>query len=63
VGIGAQHNEGVAETVQKAPYSIGYVELAYAIQHELSFAAIRNSAGEYIHADLDSLRKRPEAPT
>jgi phosphate ABC transporter phosphate-binding protein len=55
VGIGAEHNEGVADAVQKTPNSIGYVELAYAIQLEISFAAVRNSAGEYIHADLDSL--------
>jgi phosphate ABC transporter phosphate-binding protein len=54
-GVGAEHNEGVAEAVQKTPNSIGYVELAYAIQQELSFASVRNSAGEYIHADLDSL--------
>jgi phosphate transport system substrate-binding protein len=55
VGIGAVHNEGVAETVKKTPDSIGYVELAYAIQRELSYGAVRNSAGEFIHADLDSI--------
>jgi phosphate transport system substrate-binding protein len=55
VGTGSEHNEGVAETVQKTPNSIGYVELAYAIQHQLSFGYVRNHAGEYIRADLDSL--------
>ncbi len=55
VGIGAVHNEGVAETVEKTPDSIGYVELAYAIQRELSYGAVRNSAGEFIHAELDSI--------
>jgi phosphate ABC transporter phosphate-binding protein len=55
VGTGEEHNEGVAESVQKTPNSIGYVELTYAIQHELSYAAVRNRAGEYIHADLDSV--------
>ena len=48
-------NEGVASTVQKTANSIGYVELAYAIQHQLSFAAIRNSAGEFVRPDLRSL--------
>src|SRR5271157_3890965 len=37
------------------PNSIGYVELVYAIQHQLSFGAVRNAAGEYIRADLESV--------
>jgi phosphate ABC transporter phosphate-binding protein len=55
VGAGAEYNEGVAETVQSTPNSIGYVELTYAIQRELTFASVRNQAGEFIRADLDSL--------
>ena len=53
VGMGAEHNEGVAATVQKTPNSIGYVELVFAIQHQLSFGAVRNAAGEYIRANLE----------
>jgi phosphate ABC transporter phosphate-binding protein len=55
VGTGVEHNEEVAATVQRTPNSIGYVELVYAIQHQLSFAAVRNSAGEYVRADIESL--------
>jgi phosphate ABC transporter phosphate-binding protein len=55
VGIGAEHSEGVADAVQNTPNSIGYVELTFAIQHQLSFGAVRNKSGEFIHADLDSL--------
>lgn len=55
VGTGAQRNEGVAETVAKTPNSIGYVEFIYALQHELSFGAVRNASGEYVKADLDSV--------
>src|SRR5262249_35356211 len=55
VGIGVPGNDGVASTVQKTPNSIGYVELAYAIQHQLSFGEIRNTAGEFVRADLRSL--------
>ena len=55
VGSGAEHNEGVAESVQKTSNSIGYVELTYAIQHELSYAAVRNRAGVFVHADLESV--------
>ena len=34
---------------------LGYVELTYAIQHHLSFGAVRNRAGEFIRADLESV--------
>jgi phosphate ABC transporter phosphate-binding protein len=54
-GTGAEHNDGVATLVQKTPNSIGYVELVYAIQHQLSFGSVRNAAGEFIHADLETL--------
>jgi phosphate transport system substrate-binding protein len=57
VGAGAEHNEGVADLVKKTPNSIGYVELTYAIQNQLSFAAVRNPAGEYIHADLENVEE------
>lgn len=55
VGSGAERNEGVAETVSRTPNSIGYVELAYAIQRELSYGSVRNRSGEFIHADLESV--------
>ena len=55
VGVGAERNEGVADTVHKTPNSIGYVEFTYALQHELNFAAVRNAAGDYVKADLDSM--------
>jgi phosphate transport system substrate-binding protein len=54
-GSGATGNDGVASLVQKTPNSIGYVELTYAIQKELSFGAVRNSAGAYAIANLESL--------
>ncbi len=57
VGTGAEHNEGVADLVKNTPNSIGYVELTYAIQNQLAFAAVRNPAGEYIHADLDNVEE------
>jgi len=55
VGNGGVSNEGVAATVAKTPNSIGYVELVYAIQHQLSYGAVRNSAGNFIRADLNSV--------
>ncbi len=55
VGAGAEGNGGVAETVEKTPNSIGYVELIYAIQNELNFGSVRNPAGEFIKADLANI--------
>jgi phosphate transport system substrate-binding protein len=40
VGIGAKGNEGVAGSVSQLPGSIGYVEVAYAIQNNMSAASL-----------------------
>lgn len=54
-GVGAEGNDGVAATVKKTPNSIGYVELIYAIQHELNYAEVRNPAGQFVKATLSSI--------
>lgn len=54
-GTGGDGSDGVAALVQKTPYSIGYVELIYAIQHQLNYAAVRNPAGRFVKADLASI--------
>jgi phosphate transport system substrate-binding protein len=54
-GIEALGSDGVAEKVQSTPNAIGYVELIYAIQHELDYAAVKNVAGQFIKADLSSI--------
>jgi phosphate transport system substrate-binding protein len=55
VGVAAAYNEGVASAVQQTPNSIGYVEFIYAIQHELTFAAVRNAQGHFVRADIASV--------
>jgi phosphate ABC transporter phosphate-binding protein len=55
VGTGAAGNDGVATLVQNTPNALGYVELTYAIQHELSFGAVRNAAGAFLSASLESV--------
>jgi phosphate ABC transporter phosphate-binding protein len=55
VGTSAETNEGVARLVQQTPNAIGYVELIYAIQNQLSYGAVRNPAGQFIKASLDSI--------
>jgi phosphate transport system substrate-binding protein len=56
VGLGSSYNEGVAATIEHTPNAIGYVEFIYALQHELRFGAVRNAAGEFVRADIASVR-------
>ncbi len=41
--------------VQQTPYSVGYVELVYALQNKLSYGIVQNAAGSFIKADLKSV--------
>jgi phosphate ABC transporter phosphate-binding protein len=61
LGTGAERNEGVADSVKNTPDSIGYVELTYAIQHQINFGAVRNRAGEFIRADYESVAEAAKA--
>ncbi len=60
-GIGAKGNEGVAGQVKQIPYSIGYVELAYAIQSKLGYAAIQNKDGKFVLPTLESITEAAAA--
>lgn len=51
-GLGAKGNEGVAGLVKQTPNTIGYVELIYAIQNNMTYGRVKNSSGEFIKADL-----------
>jgi phosphate transport system substrate-binding protein len=55
IGLGGKGNEGVAGQIKQVPGSIGYVELAYAKQNKLPYADMKNSAGNYITASLESV--------
>lgn len=54
-GIAIEGNEGVAAKIGATPGSIGYIELTYAIRHQLSFAQIKNAAGKFVQANLATL--------
>lgn len=54
-GLGAKGNEGVAGQVKQTPGSIGYVELAYATQNDLSFASVRNRSGQYVTPSIEAI--------
>ena len=40
-GIGAPGNEGVSASIKGSEYSIGYVELAYALTSKMNYATIQ----------------------
>jgi len=52
---GGKGNPGVANLVESNPYSIGFVEWGYALENNLSVAAIENAAGEFVKPTLESL--------
>lgn len=54
VGLGAPGNEGVANTIQSTPNSIGYVELAYVVTTEMDYAFLQNQAGNFVEPSLES---------
>ena len=53
-GVGGKGNEGVASYVTQIKGSIGYVELAYALQNKMTFATLRNAAGQYVQPSAAS---------
>ena len=55
VGIGGKGNPGVAGLVKQIKGSIGYVELVYAVQNKMPYAAIKNSNGNFIIPSLSTV--------
>ncbi|WP_115004343.1 phosphate ABC transporter substrate-binding protein PstS [Xanthomonas campestris] len=53
-GVGGKGNEGVASYVQQIKGSIGYVELAYALQNKMPYASMRNAAGQWVEPNAES---------
>ncbi len=53
-GLGAAGNEGVAAVVRGTEYTIGYVELAYALQNKMSYAYLQNREGRFIEPTLQT---------
>ncbi len=55
VGVGGKGNEGVAGLVKQTPGALGYVELIYALQNRIAYGWVKNPAGEYVRASLESV--------
>ncbi|MDI1252850.1 phosphate ABC transporter substrate-binding protein PstS [Thermomonas sp.] len=54
VGIGGKGNEGVSAYVKQIKGSIGYVELAYALQNKVAYSRLKNASGNYVNPSDDS---------
>src|SRR5271170_6769401 len=55
VGLGGKGSEGVTGLVKQTPNAIGYVELIYAAQNNVTYGAVKNSSGTFVKADLASV--------
>ena len=54
-GIGAKGNEGVAGMVRQTPGALGYVELIYALQNKIETGLVKNAAGVFTKATIESV--------
>jgi phosphate transport system substrate-binding protein len=55
VGLGGKGNEGVAGQIRQLQGSIGYVELIYAVQNNIAYGSVKNVAGNFVKASLESV--------
>lgn len=62
-GTGAKGNAGVAGAVQQTAGAVGYVEQAYALTHNFTYASVKNKAGTYVEPTLASTSASGEGVT
>jgi phosphate transport system substrate-binding protein len=55
IGLGGKGNEGVAGSIRQLQGSIGYVELIYAVQNNIPYGSVKNAAGNFVKATLESV--------
>jgi phosphate transport system substrate-binding protein len=55
IGLGGKGNEGVAGSIRQLQGSIGYVELIYAVQNNISYGSVKNAAGNFVKASLQGV--------
>ena len=58
LGLGGKGNEGVSGLIKQTPNSIGYVELAYAVQQKMPYADVKNASGKTLIA-LEDYKMQP----
>ncbi len=53
-GLGGKGNAGVAGILKQHDNSIGYIELAYAMQNSIPYADVQNSSGNFVTPSVES---------
>jgi phosphate transport system substrate-binding protein len=54
-GLGGSLSAGVTGLVKQTPDSLSYVELIYAIQNKIGYGLVKNEAGQFVKASMDSV--------
>jgi phosphate transport system substrate-binding protein len=62
-GTGAKGNAGVAGAVQQTTGAVGYVEQSYALEHNFTYAAVKNKSGNFVEPTLASTSAAAEGIT
>jgi phosphate transport system substrate-binding protein len=62
-GVGGKGNAGVAAAVKSTAGAIGYVELAYVLANNLSYASVVNAAGKTVLPSLDGAKADAQSVT
>jgi len=55
-GVGAKGSSEVVRVLKETPYSIGYVEIAYALENNLATAQLKNKSGRFVKPTMLSTR-------
>ena len=63
LGLGGKGNEGVSGLLKQSAGAIGYVELAYAKENNLTYALLQNKSGNFVEPTIDSTSKAAEGAT
>jgi phosphate transport system substrate-binding protein len=53
-GTGAKGNDGVAACIKQNDNSVGYVEQAYALANNFTYASVKNKAGNFVEPTLEA---------
>ena len=55
LGLGSKGNEGVTGQIKTTPYTIGYIERAYASQNKLPMVELKNKSGKFVAPTIEAM--------
>jgi phosphate transport system substrate-binding protein len=60
-GVAGKGSSGIADNVARVKGAIGYLEYTYAVRAKLTYALVRNRAGNFVSPDTSSLQAATES--